>query len=370
MLKFIGPLALLIMAGCSKLPAKYTPSAVKDDLGAFHVSWTKNLDPVYETGNLPISLNSPLIHGELLYLGDASGTMSAYNLSNGRIVWKTKDNGAYFSRPVVFNDNLVYGNVQGRLYSRNLMTGKLDYEVDLGASVETRPFIHKGRLFAQTRDHKIFSLDAKTGKVLWAYKRSVPFLTTLQRASRPVVIDNKLFVGFADGSIVAFGPEDGVVLWEKRIATGTKFVDVDTDPVLFNGHLIVGSITGDLVVLSPEYGQVLRRLPYSISREVYVDGKNLVVLTSNGEVVLLDEFYNEKKKLSVSKEALSSLVKWKGGYAISSVGKKLYYVKSDLLKVEQTYSLGSEYSAIFGELVQADERLAAFSSRNRLYVFK
>lgn len=362
--------ALFLISACSHIPEGMMPTGIDKDNDIFLVSWSKAFDPNYETGNLPISLNSPLIHAGYLYVGNARGEMGAYNLDNGRELWSAKENGAYHAGAIVVGDSIVYGNVQGRLFSRNLITGKSNYEVDLGASVETRPTLYKGRLFLQTRDHKIFAIDAASGKILWAYKRSVPFLTTLQRASRPFVDKDKVFVGFADGSVLSFSTEDGVVLWERKVVTGQKFIDVDTDPLFFNKHLLVGSLAGELVVMAPDNGQILRRLPYPVSRKPYIVGDNLIVLTGDGRVVVLDEYYNEVKSAQVSQEALSSLSSWKDGYMISSVGRHVYYVSKEDFKVQSKFELGSLYSAVFGEIGEGDGKLALYSSRNRLYVFK
>jgi len=71
---------------------------------AFYASWIKNLDPVHDTGNLPIALNSPLIKEGVVYAGNNEGKMMAYQLDNGKTIWEGKDNGAYHSRPVMVND--------------------------------------------------------------------------------------------------------------------------------------------------------------------------------------------------------------------------------------------------------------------------
>src|SRR5690606_9929908 len=117
--------------------------------------------------------------------------------------------------------------VEGRVFARHYLTGQLKYAVDLGASVETEGAVYKGRILFQLRNHQIFALDALTGKILWGHKRSVPFMTTLQRASTPAFVDNKVIVGMADGVVVALSLDDGSLLWERKIGTAAKFVDVD-----------------------------------------------------------------------------------------------------------------------------------------------
>ena len=144
------------------------------------------------------------------------------------------------STPTVYKDLLIYGTLQGRLFARNRITGILKYSVELGSGVETQGVIYKDRLYVHLRNHKIFCLDAQTGAVIWTYKRSMSYKTTLQRASRPLIYKDKLYVGFADGYLVSFSAQDGSLLWETKLAEDVKFLDVDTAPKLFFGKIFVG----------------------------------------------------------------------------------------------------------------------------------
>lgn len=203
-MKLLSGIFLLsfLLGSCSALKSYY-PKAEVPNKPMFNPSWVKNLDPMYDSGNLPIALQSPLIHEGIVYVGSNAGFMQAYELENGKMVWSEKDDSTYHSSPVVYKDQVVYGTVQGRVISRHYTTGKIKYSVDLGASVETKGVIYKGRILFQLRNHQVFCLDVETGKILWGYKRSVSFVTTLQRSSTPVVYKDKVLVGFADGSFAA-----------------------------------------------------------------------------------------------------------------------------------------------------------------------
>ena len=170
-------LVCVFISSCSSvesLMGDYYPQAVKDDDQNFTLTWAKNLDPVYNSGNLPIAFNSPLINEGLVFAGHANGEMVAYQLDNGRPVWSEKDKGGHHGRPILYKDMIIYGTNQGRVIARNFLTGKIVYSVDVGSSIESQGVLYKGRVFFHLRNHQIFSLDATTGKTLWAYKRSVP----------------------------------------------------------------------------------------------------------------------------------------------------------------------------------------------------
>jgi outer membrane protein assembly factor BamB len=369
MLKFFFFFLLIpFLSNCSALK-HLKPTAIRKEEKKFKVVWSRNLDPSYDTGNLPIGLSSPLMYSNLLFVGDLNGKMSAHNLEDGREIWQKNEKDEIGGIAGVYRDYLIYGVYNGRAIARHYLTGEMKYSVDLGAPVESKPIIYRDRLFYQIRNHQVTSLDAQTGKILWTYRRSVPFTTTLQRVSDVFPVENKLIVGFADGDLVALSLEDGNVLWERKLATGLKFIDVDATPVLFQGKLYAGSVAGDLSVLNVESGTLERSYDIHISRSpVIVDGL-LYVGATNGHIHVLDNSGNQILDKNLSKQGVSSIVEWKGNLVVSTLGGTLYFLNKKTLEIIETYRLGSAYSSVMGELAVLGEYLSVFSSRNHLYVF-
>tara|TARA_Y100000768_G_C23978209_1_gene684235 strand:+ start:1359 stop:2531 length:1173 start_codon:yes stop_codon:yes gene_type:complete len=364
----------LCFGSCSHLDNKwgeYSPKGIKPEAPIFVPAWIKNLDSDHVTGNLPIGLQGPTIFDGIVYMGSNSGAVAAYDLYNGREIWNAFDSKSSFhSAPVVFGQLVAYGNVEGRLFARDRLSGKLSYNVDLGGAVEGRPTYHSGRLIVHTRNHKIVCLDALTGKILWAYKRAVPFLTTLQRVSRPIVHNNQVYVGFADGTVGSFSLEEGILLWERKVVDGPKFIDIDTRPLIYKNKLIVGSLAGALTIMDIKGGIILRKIPHQISRTPLIVPEGLIIGNSEGEIVLLDENLNELKKLAISDFAITSIKSWKNGYVAGTTKGQLLSVNKELTKVKEVFNFGHSSSALFGDLAVDDGILAAYSSRNRLYVFR
>ena len=358
-------LGLLLASSCAKISG---PTRTSEKV--FKAQWIKDHDPSYSTGNLPIGLSGPLIHQGLVYAGHALGEMRAYDLINGRPIWRKRDNGPYSAEPTpLLEDYITYGSIKGRVYTRHRLNGKLLWNVDLGAAIEGEGVFYNGRLYFHTRNHKIFCLDARTGKILWAYKRSVPFAITLQRVSRPLLYDHKIFVGFADGTIASFSAEEGVLLWESKVFSGSKFIDVDAGPLLFNGKLIAGGLAGDLAVLDKDSGLLERKLGYPVSRAPIVFGQRLILGTSEGEVVVLDRGLKELMRKKVSSNAISAMALWKKGLVVAS-GGRLLQIDLKNLATMGSFHLGHQSSAVFGRMEVSEGALAVYSSRNRLYLFR
>lgn len=358
-----------LLTSCSSLQ-QYMPKADVVEKSKMTPAWIKNLDPNYDSGNLPIALQSPLINEGIVYAGHNTGFMQAYELENGRVVWSEFDGSTYHAGAIAYKDQVIYGTVQGRVISRQGITGKIKYSVDLGASVETKGVVYNGRIFFQLRNHQVFCLDVETGKIIWGYKRSVPYLTTLQRASAPVVYKDKILVGFADGTFAALSLDEGVLLYETKLSTASKFVDVDNSPFIYEDRVYISPIGGMLSLIDPNTGKILRTADFSTSRAPVMRDDQLIFGTPNGELLLTDKNLNQINKIKISKGAITSIVVFKTFFAVSTTIGEVKLVEQKGLNVIETYKLGHAYSAVFGEMMTTGDALAVLSSRNRLFLFK
>jgi outer membrane protein assembly factor BamB len=357
-------LALLLTLGCGHLKAPEKKTSF------FKVSWSKNLDPVYESGNLPIGLGAPRIFQDIVYQGSLSGVMSAYDLETGRVLWSAQDKTPLNGAVEFFQNHIAYGGANGRLYVRHYLTGKLKYAIDLGAPIESAPHFFNDRLLIYLRGHQIVHLDAETGKVLWAYKRAVPVTTTLQRTTRPLVLGNKIIIGFADGYVGALSVDEGLLLWETRVVDQSKFIDADLNPLDVQGAVIAGSPSGELKALNPENGAVTRSYEVTVQAHPVLRAQQLLLGTTDGEVLLMNLNGEIMKRVKISTQPISAINWWKDTIIAASFDGLLQAVDPLTLKVVDQFALGNDYSSVFSDIVVTEENLAIYSSRNRLYVFR
>lgn len=360
-----------LLSGCGSLTKLASNiSGVKNDKKELSPIWSLNFDPYYVTGNLPIALQSPVIQEGVLYFGSNQQEMIAFNLDSGKNIWKKNDGSEYHSYPIIYKDMILYGTEEGLVFARDKNSGETIYSVALGAAVETPGSISNGRIFFQTRNHRIFALDIATGKILWAYKRSIPYMTTLQGAATPLIDKDKVIVGFADGYLCAFSIDEGVLLWEKKIAIGNKFIDVDLKPVLKGGNLYVFAYGEAMSVISLETGNLIQKYDYRpASMPVALSNDRYLIGTVEGQLLLVDDVFSVKKTFELSSGAITSIVKWNDRIVLAGHAGELILLSSELKELERKH-LGHSSSAVFGELVADSKYLALISSRNRLYVFK
>ena len=70
-------------------------------------------------------------------------------------------------------------------------------------------------------------------------------------------------MGFGDGYLVALSYKDGVLIWEKKMFSSSKFVDVDMSPKLYQKALYVGSYGGKFSKLNPITGETTQQFDFS-----------------------------------------------------------------------------------------------------------
>ena len=362
----LGPWWGWLLLGCAQLQPSL-PQAPS----FFHRVWSKNLDPPQQTGNLPISTTAATIHQGFVFQGLLSGGFAAYALEDGRTLWQVQEPEAITSSAAIFGPHVLYGDQAGRIYARHFLTGRLQYSFDVDSAVEGKMSFFQGRGFAHTRNHSLVAFDAKTGKILWSFKRNIAYTTTVQGASSAIIYHNYLIVGFADGYLAALSYENGLLVWEQKIASAFKFVDIDVTAKLHQKALYVCTHGGPFTKLNPLTGEVIQRFDFQASAApLFIQGK-IFVGGEDGSLHVLTERGRFLNTLALTKNApVTGILWWKDHLVISNIRGELYQIDPVQLTVRSRHHLGHEHSALYLPPSLQEGYLAVMSARNRLYVFK
>ena len=373
MKNFIFLIGLSFFASCSSIENLQSKiNAPKRSIQHFKSLWSKNFDPKYLSGNVPIHLNGFYVKDNVVYLGGNGNGFFAISEKNGRVLWNSREGEYYNSSPLVYQDSVIYGTESGRMFSRNILNGKLNYEVEVGASVDGDPIEYGGRIFVQLRNHQIFCLDGLTGKILWSYKKSLTDKTSVQRVGRGIIFGNNVFFGFADGDVLAFRIETGDVIWEKRVSQGTdKYSDLDWPLLNKNGSLVAGDGSGFIHFMNFKNGEITHRLDASLSSNLLAIGEELYFGDTWGNLNVIDSKYQIQKLSKISKRPISRMGIWKDNIIASDIDGTLYYINRDTFKLVEQKRLGIEVATLFSTPVQGHNGgLVVFTNRGRLYYFQ
>ncbi len=380
----LGALAITVLSACSGSSLKPEPSVYQVE--AVRRGWSF-IEPSEELAKLPtarhpINFGSASLHGDQLIVGTERFGVLAFNKHNGVVAWQSLVPGGASSDVLVYGKQVFVGSTKGIFYAYPLGGGDPEWEVDLRFPIVGQPAFVAGRVIVGTIDHAMHALDASTGKVLWTYRRSSASGTTIKGGGNATIVNSKIWVGFADGSLVILEPNDGSVLQEKQFRDNLKFMDIDAAPVAYRNGVFVSSYDGRLRYLKRNglpiwtfpKGSAKAAFPVAETGQVFLPG-------SDGSVYALGEKSGKRMwSYAIEKGTPTGLAYFKspssqtataGLLVAASTDNFLYVLDAKSGKLMQQFSFGSS-SGAYGTIA-VDKKNGAFyvvSHYGRVYQFK
>ena len=214
--------------------------------------WATMLKRNSLTNRKPFQLARPVIDGEQLFVGVHRGVFYSLNKRNGKRFWKFKMSGAIQMEAAVDNVAVYAGDTKGNLYALKKENGALLWVTGLDGELLAKPLLTADAVFVVTIDQTLSRLDLKTGQIVWQQKRDIDTRRfSIRKSADPVLVDGELWVGFADGSLNAYRPEDGKSLWSHQIGNRFEaFHDQDATIHLTDGRGVLSSADGRLELIN------------------------------------------------------------------------------------------------------------------------
>ncbi len=185
---------------------------------------------------------SPLVVDSMVLMGNLRGELSAVQLRTGKKIGSVRLSDAVQGAPAV-EGNFVILPLTGSgesVLAYNLNDGRTVWKQALG-DVEMSPLVANGRVYFGTTSGRVYCLDRVSGEPLWKYE--IPDNDTFKgfRAT-PAASDSLVFFGDDQGLLYAFSPATGAIRWRTAAGGG-----------------IAGGITlvGDLAVTTTTAGMLL-----------------------------------------------------------------------------------------------------------------
>jgi outer membrane protein assembly factor BamB len=275
---------------------------------------TVDLDRVWKRGigegqNKGFSSLTPALDGEMIYAVDYEGLVVAVNTTSGKKLWSHKVNkpeqsvwGWFKSFFVSTDPNyqiiggiaaenglLLVATYAGEVMALSKDNGDELWRKQLPGEIISAPRTNGSVVAAQSVNGKLYALDAKTGDQLWFYDNQPPVLT-LRGTPSPIVTDTAIYTGFSNGRMMAFNPNNGLILWEQRIASPKgrseleRMVDIHASPILRDGVIYVGTYQGRISAVARGTGSPLWGIDGSTSENLAVSADKVFVAHSDGKV--------------------------------------------------------------------------------------
>jgi outer membrane protein assembly factor BamB len=310
-LSWLVLLCAFAMSGCSWFSKKTGNEPVE----LVDFKKTLDLDKVWSRGigegqSKGFSSLTPALDGDAIYAVDYEGLVVALDNKTGKKLWTRKVNKSqeglwtwvksFFvaadpNRQIVGGISAEHGLLLVATYAGEVMalskeTGDELWRKQLPGEVVSAPRTNGVVVAAQTVNGKLFALDAKTGEQLWFYDNPPPVLT-LRGTPSPIVTDTAIYTGFSNGRMMAFNPDNGLILWEQRIASPKgrseleRMVDIHASPLIKDGVIYVGTFQGRISALARGTGSPLWGQDGSTSESMALSADKLFVAHADGKLV-------------------------------------------------------------------------------------
>ena len=204
----------------------------------------------------------PVIGGDLIYAASSDGEVRAVNRESGKVVMDAELDVALSGGVGLYGDALLLGSSDGAVLKVDRNSGEVLWSTKVSGEVLAAPQSNGEVVVAQTYDGKLVGMDFETGEKRWTYDSNVPVLT-IRGTSTPILLDDIVFAGFANGRVLAVDAETGAVGWEVRVAISQgrseieRIVDVDGTMELSGGELYAASYQGRIVGIDASSGRGL-----------------------------------------------------------------------------------------------------------------
>lgn len=205
---------------------------------------------------------TPSIDGGVIYAASVNGTVAAIEISSGNLLWRIRVEGVITGGVGSGEGLVMVATESAEVVVLDQADGAVKWQHAVSSEVLSAPQTNGDVVVAQTVDDKLVALDAGDGEQRWIYETTQPALT-LRGSSKPVITSGAVIAGFSNGTLVAVSAEDGVYLWEERVAVPEgeydidRVIDVDGDLLLDGGRILAASYQGNLMAFEVTSGRIV-----------------------------------------------------------------------------------------------------------------
>ncbi|MDB6056977.1 MAG: WD40-like repeat protein [Verrucomicrobiales bacterium] len=204
---------------------------------------------------------SPAIANNCAIVGDASGTVHALSLKNGKPKWEFQTHGPVYSSADASEGHVVFASCDGSIYSLDPKTGAKQWQYSTLKPIVASPRTANGKVFIGASDHKFRALDLNTGKLLWEFP-DVGFYVE----SRPLVVEGKVIFGAWDEHLYALDANTGEPVWTwKGPHSWLNYSPAAYDPITAAGKVFIVAPDREMTAIDLAIGkQIWRTADYQV----------------------------------------------------------------------------------------------------------
>ncbi len=262
------------------------------------ISKTKSIWSGYRSGYNDQMVFSPIVVNERIYNLDAKGNLYARSLADYKLIWKSKLIKRWFVKD--FNDGKIsYFNKQifastgyNLVICINAENGEIVWQKNLSSIPISAPISDGEQVFVTTNDNKTYALEAANGKIKW-FHSGILKATGILGASNPVSYKNYILSSYSSGEIYALNKKNGEVGWVYSLNTSkvdnSDFIlnDIDATPVIKNGVAYVIGNGGLMMAIRIVDGVILWQKELASITDFWIAGDFIYLINNDNQLICL-----------------------------------------------------------------------------------
>lgn len=238
----------------------------------------------------------PVVAGGTVFAMDSAGVISAHDAADiSKVKWKSTTIADSKEHDVIGGGLAVDGGVlyattgQGTVGAFEVATGKILWQKSFGVPMRASPRVADGKVIIVTIDSKTYALSSKTGEIAWEHS-GINETAGVMNSVSPTISANNLLVPYASGELFSLSMTDGSPLWSDTLLLNNRtksvgvFMGIGGDPVVDGDFTFAVSNNGMMVALNAKGGRVWQQQAASINTP-WLAGDELFMLTSDNILV-------------------------------------------------------------------------------------
>lgn len=336
--------ALLVTLGglssCQMLPTKPTEFKVRN-------VWTRSASLESLTQSRLINRSAPQIYNKsttetYLIWGNPYQGVQAISSKTGEPRWSYQLKSGTEARIALAGDYVFVAANDGFVYALEAGEGRLLWSFPTRSENNTEIVVHQGLVYIVSSQNTLFALEALTGKRVWLYTRPASTQFNVRGGSRPLVVQDQLFVAFGDGVVASFVASTGQIIWEKELIEDKRFKDLDTDLAIYKDSLIVGGFEDAIYRLKLSTGNLIWKVDQGSYGSFAIQDEDICYASTVSSIECVEgesgrSTLSFKNKFNSLK---SSPVFWKDRLVFGDTQGPVYFLDFKSQKILGTFDTG------------------------------
>ena len=201
--------------------------------------------PKWEFGAEQALWAKPLTDDERIYLASMDHHVYALDPQTGNQIWKSEDvGGAVVSSFALDAEGILYvGTLGSNLSAIDAASGDVKWTAQTKGWLWSKPVLVDDSVYLSDQDGNVYALDAQNGAVRWQIQPD----TGEDRAiiSTPILVEDTLYFASQAGILYAVDAASGTALWNKVI--GGK---IYTDLALLSDTILIAPLEFDSILVA------------------------------------------------------------------------------------------------------------------------